>query len=339
LESKINVSIDLKDSTLDVDDKGLKEVKNPNYGVGWTTVFWPEQTFISKLISSEISEGIGGLSRPFFGIGVLNPSRKYYDNELDPPTRQITMPPGLNEYFAPSIGTYFGTNPLVLPNGETSVLVSRPTTDLQVPEVPNTNSQVPNTSPQVPNTNSQVPTINPQSSNIQNVQIPTQSPQQYMTAMSNVNWQNVGILLWLIKLGLFKLKAVGFINTLFLFLFKIKLILTFVIFKFIFIFNILLFSKFFMSPLFLLPLFSILVSIFSPTFMVELLSIPRKIINMVLGPAYFSEITPASTSVTETSSSTSAITTSLNYNETTIIPASATKTRPMFKILTTSNNS
>jgi len=241
---------------------------------------------------------------------VLNSPSKYDEDGPDPLSRQVNRFPPLNTYYAPSIGTYLGTNPLILPNGEMSVLV----------ESGNTNSPVPNTNPQVPNTNPQVPIMNPEviilpesptnvispeTSNILNVQIPTPSSQQ----LGNLNWQRVGLLLAFMKLGLVKLKSVGFIKILFVSLFKLKLFLILVFFKTISIFNMLLFSKFVMLPLFILPLLPIIVSMISPKFMVGLLSIPGKIIkyNMVLGPADLGDITPTSTNATETNSSISAL--------------------------------
>jgi len=291
-----------------VRDQGLEEVENPNEGNGWSTLFKPEHLFISNLTSSEIIESVGSLSRPSFKIGVLNPPSEFDEDRLGFLTRQEPGNPKLNTYYAPSIGIYYGTGPLILPNGEMSTLVSGP----------NTNPTVPSANPPaaILNTNPQPPIVtNPESSNTMNVQIPTPSSEQYSIKLSNLNWRRVGLLLAFIKLGLFKIKSVGFTKILFFFLFKLKLIFILVLFKTIAIVNMLLFSKFVVIPLFLLPLLPIIVSMISPKFMAALLSIPVKIIkyNMVLGPAYFGKFTPESTSATETKSSTlSALSSQLN---------------------------
>jgi len=254
--------------------KSLEKIENPTEGNRWATLFKPEQLFILNLTSSEIIESVSGLSRPSIKIGVLNPPNEYYEERLDSLTRQESMIPGLNTYYAPSVGTYYASSPVVLPNGEMSVLLSNPT----------------------------VPIANPQTPNVQN---PKPSSEQYSIKLRNLNWRRLGLLLTFIKLGLAKIKSVGFIKVLFLFLFKFKLLLILVLFKTISIFNILVFSKFVVIPLFLLPLLPIVVSIISPKFMAGLLSIPGKMIryNNVLGPAYFEKFTPVSTSAAETNSS------------------------------------
>lgn len=323
LESKKNFSANLKDSIHDSSDEDLKETENNIEGNGWTNLFKPELS-ISNLTSSERIE------RPSFEIGTLNPPSKDNEYGIDSLTRQASRFPGLNQYFAPSVGFYFGTGPLSLPNGEMSVLVSSAN---QNPPVPNTNPSVSNTNPPAPNTNPQVSNTNPpaivlpqsptnpqesiiiipESSDIMNVQIPTPSSQKPIIDLSNLNLGRFALFLAFIKLGLFKLKLLGFIKILLFFLFKLKLFFILVFFKTILIFNKLLFSKFVVLPLFLLPLFSIIVSIISPKFMVRLLSFSWKITkSMVLGPAYFGKHTPASKSATETNSSISALSSLLN---------------------------
>jgi len=322
LESKKNFSANFKDSIHDLSDTDLEETENNIEGNGWTTLFKPELS-ISNLTSSERIESVSGLSRPSFEIGILYPPSKYNEDGIDSLTRQGSRVPGLNQYYAPSVGYYYGTGPLIFPNGEMSVLVPNPNPN---PPVPNTNPPVPNTNPSVPNTNPpamvlpQSPTnpqepiiIIPESSDIMNVQIPTPSSQQPIIDLSKLNWGRFGLFLAFIKLGLVKLKLLGFEKILLFFLFKLKLFLILVFFKTILVFNMLLFSKFVVLPLFLLPIFSIIVSIISPTFMVGLLSIPGKITkNMVLGPAYFGRLDPASTIATETSSSISALSSPLS---------------------------
>ncbi|XP_022166514.1 uncharacterized protein LOC111031033 [Myzus persicae] len=300
-ESKKNISVDLQNTIHDMNDKDLEEIENPNEENGWTTLFKPEQTLISNLTSSEIIENVDGLSRPSFEKGVLNPPSKYDEDGSDLLTRQANrVPEVLNLYYAPSIGFYRGSNPLILKNGEMSVLV----------QSGNTNPQVTNMNPEViilpdsPTNPQTLNVISPETSNIMNVQIPT----PISLRLSNLNWRRVSLLLAFIKLGLVKLKSVGFIKIILFFLFKLKISLMLVFFKTISIFNMLLFSKFVMLPLFILPLIPIIVSMISPKFMIGLLSIPGKIIkyNMVLGPSDFGKIAPTSINSTETNSSISA---------------------------------
>lgn len=220
-----------------MNDKDLEEIENPNEENGWTTLFKPEQTLISNLTSSEIIENVDGLSRPSFEKGVLNPPSKYDEDGSDLLTRQANrVPEVLNLYYAPSIGFYRGSNPLILKNGEMSVLV----------QSGNTNPQVTNMNPEViilpdsPTNPQTLNVISPETSNIMNVQIPT----PISLRLSNLNWRRVSLLLAFIKLGLVKLKSVGFIKIILFFLFKLKISLMLVFFKTISIFNMLLFSKF-----------------------------------------------------------------------------------------------
>jgi hypothetical protein len=323
LKSKQNISTDVKFSTHDQIHNNLEEIENQTKPNEWTTEFKPEQAFISKPTSSDISESSNGLSKPGFRIGVLIPPSEFPNNRNNPSSRQ--MFPGLNHYRAPSIGDYYATGPLLLPNGEMSTLIS----DSNVqPQVPSTNPQIPITNPLIPNTNPQAPIIIPESPNIPIEQVPSvpaPNSLQQMMGTNNINWQNVSILLTLIQLGLVKLKAIGFIKILLFFLFKLKLFLILVFLNFTSIFNILLFHKLFVLPLLFLPLLPIILSLISPTFMIGLLSIPGNIINMVLGPDYFGKITPVSINGSETSRYTSPITNPLNSDKTSSMPRSATK--------------
>lgn len=337
LESKKNFSTDIHYSIQDVINNDLEEIKNQTEGNGWTLVFRPEQALISKLISSDISESISGLSRPNFKIGVLSPPSKFHDNTLEPSDRQNKFP-GLNHYRIPGVIDYYGTGPIVL-NGLQSELVlddqpaSQPAAQPapQPPAQPSSPPAQPSSPPAV------IPEepiiIIPESPNTLNEQIPIPNSQPQMTVMDKINWQKVGILLALIKLVFLKLKLVGFIKILLFVIFKLKLLLIFVLFKFISIFNILLFYKLFVLPLLILPLLPIIVSLISPTFMVGLLSITKNMINMVLGPAFFGNNTPTSTSTTETTSYTSPITNPSDSAKTSFMPRSVTKKLSLFYIL------
>jgi len=284
LESKKNASVDIQYSIHDVTNNDLEKIKNQIEENGSTLVFTPEQALISKLISSDMSESISGLSRPTFKIGILSPPSKFPDDTLEPSDRQNKFP-GLNHYVV--IGSdfhYYGNGPIA---GFPSELVLDDQPASQVSVQP---SSPPAVIPQEPII------IIPESPNILNEQNLTLSSQPQMTIMNKINWQRFGILLVLIQLILFKLKSVSFIKVLLFFLFKLKLLLIFVFLKFISIFNILLFYKLFVLPLLLLPLLPVTLSLISPTFMVGLLSIPKIMINMVLEPAYFGNTTLASTS-------------------------------------------
>lgn len=335
LESKKNASTDKQYSIHNNND--LEEIKNQTEENGWTLVFIPEQSLISKLTSSDMSESISDLSRPTFKIGVLSSPSKFPDNTLEPSDRQSKFP-GLNHYRIPGVLDYYGTGPIAF-NGLQSELVlddqpaSQPAAQPASPPPTQPAPQPPAQPSSPPAVISQEPIIILESPDILNEQIPTPSSQPQMTVMNKINWQRVGIILALIQLVFFKLKSVGFLKILLFFLFKLKLLLILVFLKFISIFNVLLFYKLFVLPLLLLPLLPIILSLISPTFMVGLLSIPKNMINMVLGPVYFSNTTPASTSTTETISYTSPITSQLDSAKTSIMPRSVTKTLSLFKIL------
>lgn len=83
------------------------------------------------------------------------------------------------------------------------------------------------------------------------------SPQETVTAIPTINevfWRRMGFMA-LIKLGLVKLKAIGFTKMLFLLLLKLKFVLIVLFFKFISLFK---FIKFLIFPLFFLPLAAII---------------------------------------------------------------------------------
>jgi len=351
LESKKNASTDIHYSIHDAINNDLEEIKNQTEENGRTLVFRPEQAIISKLTSSNMSESISDLSRPTLKIGALSPPSKFPDNMLEPSGRQDKFP-GLNHYRIPGVLDYYGTGPIAFTGLPPSELVlddqpapqpaaqppAQPAPQPPAQPAPQPPAQP---APQPPAQPSSPPAvipeepiiIIPESPNILNEQISVPSSQPQMTVMNKINWQRVGILLALIQLVLFKLKLVGFIKILLFFLFKLKLLLMLVFFKFISIFNILLFHKLFVLPLLLLPLLPILLSLISPTFMVGLLSIPKNMINMVLGPTYFGNNTSASTSTTETISYTSPITNPLDSVKTSSMPHNVTQILSLFKIL------
>lgn len=330
LESKKNSSTDIQYSIHDVINNDLEKIKNQTEENEWTLVFKPKQALISKLTTSDMSESISDLSKPTFKIEVLSPPSKFPDNTLESSDKQNKFP-GYNHYRIPGVIDYYGTGPIVF-NGLQSELVldDQPAPQPAVqpaPQPPAQPSSPPSVIPEEPII------IIPELPNILNEQIPIPSSQLQMTVMNKINWQKVGILLALIKLVLFKLKLVGFIKILLFFLLRLKLLLILVFFKFISIFNILLFYKLFVLPLLLLPLLPIILSLISPTFMVGLLSIPKNMINMVLGPTYFGNTTLESTSTTETISYTSPITNPLDSVKTSSMPRGVTKTLSLFKIL------
>lgn len=81
--------------------------------------------------------------------------------------------------------------------------------------------------------------------------------------MNNINWRHIGIIA-LLKFTLVKLKALGFMNFLFLLLFKLKLLLIVLHFKFFILLKLIKFFKFLLLPLFFLPLLFIIPLLISP---------------------------------------------------------------------------
>lgn len=83
---------------------------------------------------------------------------------------------------------------------------------------------------------------------------------QRIPVMNGVNWQKIGTMAALIKLGMVKLKAIGFIKILYFLMLKVKYFMTKIFFKSILLLKFYNIFKFLMLPMFLLPLLAIIIS-------------------------------------------------------------------------------
>lgn len=215
------------------------------------------------------------LSRPPFGLGAHNPLSQINDFRVDPqpgPDGVITIPgQPLNTYISPTFGTYQGTQ--------------------QIPEPDTAPAQPPSTTPARPSSTTparppRITTARPPTTTPDIVSTSISPPQMVVTVpmIKQIDWQKIGILAFF-KLGLLRLKAIGFLTFLLLILFKLKGLLAALMFKFFLLLNVLIIFKVFLPLLFVVPLLPILASIISPVFITGLLSIPRWIISVILGPA------------------------------------------------------
>lgn len=215
------------------------------------------------------------MSRPPFGLGAHNPSSQHNDFRADPqpgPDGVITIPgQPLNTYISPTYGLYHGTQQIPEPRPDTVPTQSPNTTPSRPPIM--TPAQPPSTI-----------TARPLSVTPESVSTSISPPQIVITipTIRKFDWQKIGILI-LFKLGLLRIKAIGFLTFLFLILFKLKGLLAAIMFKFFLLFNLLIIFKVLLPPLFIVPLLPILASIVSPVFITGLLSIPRWIISVILG--------------------------------------------------------
>ncbi|CAI6363921.1 unnamed protein product [Macrosiphum euphorbiae] len=110
--------------------------------------------------------------------------------------------------------------------------------------------------------------------------------QQVQMIYDKIDWHKVGILA-LVKVGLAKLKAFGFLKILFLLVFKLKMFLIAMFFKFLLIAKLMKLFKLLMIPLVLITLLPLIMSLFSAPMLVGgILSIPRRIIEFLTEPMY-----------------------------------------------------
>lgn len=101
---------------------------------------------------------------------------------------------------------------------------------------------------------------------------PTKNDQNSLQPkVNNVDWKTIGVLA-LIKLGLAKLQAIGFLKTLFLLGFSFKMYMIAVIFKFMLIMKLMKFFKILLLPLFLVRLLPSLI---------QLLMMPGRILDLL----------------------------------------------------------
>lgn len=119
--------------------------------------------------------------------------------------------------------------------------------------------------------------------------------QQVQMIYDKIDWHKIGILA-LVKIGLAKLKAFGFLKILFLLVFKLKMFLIAMFFKFLLIAKLMKLFKLIMIPIVLLTLLPLVLSLFSaPMAITGILSIPRRIIEFLTEPIY----TPAAASASK----------------------------------------
>jgi len=108
--------------------------------------------------------------------------------------------------------------------------------------------------------------------------------QQVQMIYDKIDWHKVGIMA-LVKIGLAKLKAFGFLKILFLIVFKLKMFLIAMFFKFLLITKLMKLLKLFMIPLILLTVVPLLLSLFSgPMLVGGLLATPLRILDFLFGP-------------------------------------------------------
>jgi len=92
------------DLTYNLDDKNSKENEKLNDGVGWNHIYRPGQI---------LPEGSSSVESTLFGFGVHNDlPNQDYDDRADP----VGQTEGLNQYYSPTYGTYYGTHPIAEPD-------------------------------------------------------------------------------------------------------------------------------------------------------------------------------------------------------------------------------
>jgi len=205
------------DLTYDVSNKGSEENKNSVDESRWTTVFNRLRQIIpggSWLL--ETSKRSGSSDQSPFELGTHKQDNKDLEYKLKYDTnRYLKIPEGqLTKRFQPTYDIDLKTQPILDTRQERLTF--------QLPTVPASHNNV------------------------------SSSPQQKMIEIPILNEtisQRIGLMA-LIKLGLTKLKAIGFIKMLFLLLFKLKVVLLLLFFK---IFSLLKFIKFLILPIFVLP--------------------------------------------------------------------------------------
>lgn len=202
------------DSTNDVVDENSEEKENTMNGNGWTSIRRPGQKTpegLSAVVSQGDSDGFP------FGFEVHNslPSQDY-DDTAD----SVKQFNGLNQYYSPTYGIYYGTQQIPEPDGITI------------------GSSV---------------TQSPQLLNMSTIQSTTSTS---LVAMSKIIWKRIALLA-LSTVGLTTLYVIAPLKILFFLLFKVKYLLTVKFFKLLLLLNFFIFFNFQLLPLFVLPFFSI----------------------------------------------------------------------------------
>lgn len=207
-----------------MNEKGSEENKNSIDRSGWTTSFnTSRQVTPGGLWLLETPEISGSSDQPPFRLG------SYYENKKDTnyrfkryvENRNSKIPDGkLLKHISPTYKIDFHTQPII--NTQQDSLILQPSEG--IPVVQN------NMSSSLQPTIKEVPIIN------------------------ELLWRRIGIMA-LIKLGLVKMKVIGFIKILYFFLFKLKFVLIILFLKF---FSLLKFIKLSSLPLLFLPLTAII---------------------------------------------------------------------------------
>ncbi|XP_060854212.1 uncharacterized protein LOC132932042 [Rhopalosiphum padi] len=121
--------------------------------------------------------------------------------------------------------------------------------------------------------------------------------QQVQMIYDKIDWHKVGIMA-LVKIGLAKLKAFGFLKILFLLVFKLKMFLIAMFFKFLLIAKLMKLFKLIMIPLILMTVLPLILSLFSAPMLVGgLLTIPARILDFLTGPIFAPAAATAATKV------------------------------------------
>lgn len=206
----INCCHDSFDSINDVDDEKSKENESITNGNGWTSIRRPGQMTSEELSAVDSQDDSDGF--PFeFGIH-NNLTNQDYDDKADS-NKQFN---GLNQYYSPTYGIYYGTQQIPEPDG---VTVGGSITQ----------------SPQLPSVSA-----------IQN------TASTSLVAMNRRIWKRI-VSLALSKIGLTPLYITAFLKILFFLLFKVKYLLIVKFFKLLSLLNFFTFFNFQLLPFIFLP--------------------------------------------------------------------------------------
>lgn len=202
------------DSINDVGDGNSKENENTMNGNGWTSIRRPGQKTPEELSTVDSQGDSDGF--PFeFGVHNNLPSQNY-DDTADS-FKQFN---GLNQYYSPTYGIYYGTQQIPEPDDVTvgsSITQSPPLLSM---------------------------------STIQS------TASTSLVAMLKIIWKRFALLA-LSKVGLTTLYVIAYLKILFFLLFKVKYLLVFKFFKLLLLLNFFIFFNLQLLPLFVLPFLSI----------------------------------------------------------------------------------
>lgn len=248
------------DFNFNKDDNDSKENENPDDGSDWLPIFRPDQ----ELAGGPSITGNSGLN---WNISSKRPpieSGAKYSADQD------------NEY---RVQSHTSNGGMMNPWEQFTKLMS-PSYWMGLTE-----------SQSIPDNRQASKILQPPSMNTR--QLPITPPAQHSTpsfqqqiiasiqpTINEINWRRIGVMA-VIKLGLVKLKAIGFINILLFLLFKIKMFMAVVFFKFLSLLKILKLFKFLIIPLMVIPFFPILASFIYPKNQVNPQVLPTSSNNLV----------------------------------------------------------